>query len=175
MKILAGQIALKMTSMEFTSCYPAGNVVRTYMQIVEKLGYAEVRLMLLTLDSNEAGRRLHQELESATDFEMAKEGGKKIAEEFISARLRFRDVPKVSIQKIRKDWEEIVAKVAKRALEDCQKKMDEMTAKPDTSAQQMKGWQDWKEILEEFQKIDWHANIERFQIVEEAEIPANSR
>ena len=79
------------------------------------------------------------------------------------------------IQKVRKDWEEIVAKVANRALEDCQKKIDEMTAKPDTSAQQMKGWQDWKEILEEFQKIDWHANIERFQIVEEADVPASSK
>ena len=175
LKILTGQMCTKICSMEFGMTYPAGNQIRSFMKIVEKLGYAEVRLMLLTLDSNEAARRLHQELETSTDFKMAKEGGKKIAEEFISARLRFRDVPKVSMAKIKKDWEEIVSKVATRTLADCQKQIDEMTKNEKTTAQQIKGWQDWKEILQQFKKIDWHSEIERFQIVESTEIPASSK
>ena len=117
---------------------------------------------------------MHQELEQATDFEMAKKGGKKIAGEFISARLRFRDVPKVNMASIEADWLKICKKVSDRALTDCQAKIDEISSKPDSPATQMKSWQDWKIVLEKFKKIDWHSQIERFQIVE-PEMAASSK
>jgi len=94
-KILAGQIALKMSGLEFSLTYPAGSQIRSQMKQVEKLGYIEIRMMLLTLDQWECRRRLEQEVQAQTDLKKLTSAAKKIAEEFISARYRFKDVPKV--------------------------------------------------------------------------------
>ena len=39
LNILMGQVALKITSVEFGGCFPAGNQIRSFMKVVEKMSY----------------------------------------------------------------------------------------------------------------------------------------
>ena len=68
MKIMAGAQMCSQFSSEFTHTFPGGNVIRSFMKIVEKLSYIEIRMMHMLFDDREAQRQIAQILESQTDL-----------------------------------------------------------------------------------------------------------
>ena len=135
------------------------------MKVVEKLSYLEIRFMNLLLDAHEAQRRLCSDLADCCSFTQMKEAGKKIGNEFLSARLRFKDHVKIDMKIIQVQWQEIADGAAKDQIDNTLAKIESFSVE-DGKASEMAMWSSWKEMLEAFLKIDWQQEIERFQIVE---------
>ena len=165
MKILLSSSLVSEKSMEFTQIFPAGNQIRSFMKIVEKLSYLEIRFMNLLLDGHEAQRRLSQDLADCSSFSQMKEAGKNNANEFVSARLRFKDHLKIDMNIIQAQWEEIASEAAKHQLRETVAKIESLQEN-DGKAKELAMWSSWKEILEQFLQINWQQEIERFQMVE---------
>ena len=144
-----------------------GGLLRNSMKQVEKMAYLEIRMMLLTLDALKATRRLGQDLEAATDFEEMKHQGIKICNEFISARLRFRDVPKVSMTQIQADWEKVARDAAECNIDVADKELEKLNSLQSVDPSQITAWTTWKEEINKLKQICWPNEIERFQVIGE--------
>ena len=164
MKIFMADVMMKIGSQEFCMTLPGGNQVRSFMKVVEKLSYLEIRFMNLLLDSHEAKRKLGQDLEKAMSFTQMKTSGIQIADEFISARLRFKDHLKIDMKIILGQWKEIADGAAKEQILEADRQIDWLK-KEDGKASEMQMWQSWREQIVQFQEIAWENEVTRFQMV----------
>ena len=123
--------------------------------------------MSLTIDDIEMLRQLSQALEVANEYEQMLKSGKRLANEFCSARLRFKDVPKVSIEQIRVAWEKIAQDAADANIATADSEVAKITS-ADAAIQpsQIQMWHAWKGELVRFKGIKWADQIERFQLVD---------
>ena len=159
---MAGVLSSQL-SQDFSQTFPAGNLIRSQMKAVEKLSYLEIRFMNLLLDAHEARGKLSQHLDLCLDLPEMKIQAEQICEEFMSARLRFKDHLKVGIAWTQSSWND----VADGSADDC----ISMTEKTIQELQQLHAqegeitkWTSWIAEVEAIKEVSWADEIDRLKI-----------
>ena len=80
-KIIMAGVLSSQLSRDLSQTFPAGNLIRSQMEAVEKLSYLEIRFMSPLLDAHEARRKLSQHIDLRMDFREMKVQAKQICEE----------------------------------------------------------------------------------------------
>ena len=161
--LIGGQLPMEI-SQDFCHTMPAGNAIRSKMKMVETLTYLELRFMNLLLDAHEAGRKMQQEIEVCSTIKEMTSCAKQIAEEFVSARIRFRDQLKIEMCQVRAAWEEIANGAADAVMASADAKIEELKKK-DGKASEMESWQKWKDEVAKIKEIKWENEVDRFKMV----------
>ena len=87
-----------------------------------------------------------------------------ICEEFVSARIRFRDQIQLQMPTVQAAWEKIASDAADFAIEEAEHEIEELGTK-DGKASEMQSWTKWLQELVKFKQIDWAGEIDRFKMV----------
>ena len=164
LKVLSGGSLVSSLSKEFGMTFPGGNVIRSFMKLVEKISYCEIRMMHLVLDGREAQRQVGQKLEGETDFKKMLASVVEIGEIYVSARIRFRDHIKIDMSQIKAQWQIIVEAAGKVQIATAEKQISEMNKSPDAKASHADCWKMNKESVEKIMKMDWESEIDRFKV-----------
>ena len=151
-------------SVDFGATFPAGNAIRSKMKAIEKLSYLEIRFMNLLLDAHEARRRLIQEIQESQNFKKMKEVAIQICDEFVSARVRFRDQVKIEMSQVQGAWKEIAKDAIDSVLADGEEEIIKLK-KGDGKAKEMASWQKWLQEVRKMKEIKWDSEIDRFKMV----------
>ena len=78
--------------LSFVHSCSGGNIVKLLMSLFDKLSYVELRLMFLVTSGREVGRQLRQVFEQFKTPAQLKQEVSSLADEFLEARRRFKDI-----------------------------------------------------------------------------------
>jgi len=72
------------------------------------------------------------------------------------------------MEKVEMDWLQIVKKVVESQKKVGEMEIEQILQKPKEDAKEMLSyWRSWTKMVEDFGKINWHDEVEKFQILDE--------
>ena len=134
------------------------------MKAVEKLSDLGIRFRNLLLNAHEARRKLSQQIEMCADFQQTKIQAKQICEEFVSARLRFKDHMKVEMACIQVSWKDMAYGSADDCIKSTEKTIQELQ-QLDGQEGEIAKRNSWIAEVKKVKDISWADEIDRFNIV----------
>jgi hypothetical protein len=99
-----------------------GNIVKILLSLFDKLSYVELRLMFLVSSGREVGRQVRQICEQFKTADQLKQEISSLADEFLSARQRFKDM---KFEEIGPAWEKIFKEAVSQAIQYHEKACDQ--------------------------------------------------
>ncbi len=106
--------------LSFVHSCSGGNIVKILLSLFDKLSCVELRLMFLV--SREVGRQLRQICEQFKTTDQLKQEVSSLADEFLSARQRFKDM---KFEEIGPAWEKIFKEAVSQAIQQHEKACDQ--------------------------------------------------
>ena len=108
--------------LSFVHSCSGGNIVKILLSLFDKLSYVELRLMFLVSSGREVGRQLRQIFEQFKTPDQLKQEVMTLADEFLSARQRFKDM---KFEEIGPAWEKIFKEAVAQAIQYHEKACDQ--------------------------------------------------
>ena len=99
--------------LSFVHSCSGGNIVKLLMSLFDKLSYVELRLMFLVSSGREVGRQLRQVFEQFKTPDQLKHEVSSLADEFLEARRRFKDI---KYEEIGAAWDKIFKEAVSQAV-----------------------------------------------------------